>query len=375
MSRKALSYNEGKPKFNLLDFKSLHPMIEALEYGAHKYSTWKSERTQNEYKGSEFTPEEIRDRIFTQKLVKIADGTGNWKKEPVEGNNINSALRHLTAYSDGEKLDPESGVQHLGHAMCRIMFEIYHNGKEEELGCKLNTPKSIYADPYKFNYEDWQKQLKKMYADGNSYIFDANKQPSKVKKWKYYELNGVLYKSTDTPLGKWVAYHFHTDEEILLYDLNGITPLPYVLESINGFVVACKKMPDLYKIDRFGGWLVYCENDMYKSDLGTFKAGWPTYRFTLVSDQESEEKGKKYRYLKSNITGAVYASEDYTDNCKTFSGTVVQYTNTQSLIQLGHFAETLLNISDWFVEINWCENHKKECVGNCANECINDLNS
>lgn len=31
-------------------------------------------------------------------------------------------MRHLVAYRNGETTDPESGVSHLSHAFCNLMF-------------------------------------------------------------------------------------------------------------------------------------------------------------------------------------------------------------------------------------------------------------
>lgn len=31
---------------------------------------------------------------------------------------VAAAMRHITSWNDGEDLDPESGLTHLGHAMC-----------------------------------------------------------------------------------------------------------------------------------------------------------------------------------------------------------------------------------------------------------------
>jgi hypothetical protein len=36
-------------------------------------------------------------------------------------------LRHLIALLDGEELDSESGLPHIGHIMCNAMFHSYHN--------------------------------------------------------------------------------------------------------------------------------------------------------------------------------------------------------------------------------------------------------
>jgi len=51
---------------------------------------------------------------------KHGDGE-TWRKEPVS-NHMSAALRHLNAYQRGVTLDEESGLPHLAHAACRLMF-------------------------------------------------------------------------------------------------------------------------------------------------------------------------------------------------------------------------------------------------------------
>ena len=47
----------------------------------------------------------------------------NWQKvEDAEDRYYAAALRHLIAWRKGEKTDPESGLSHLDHAACNIMF-------------------------------------------------------------------------------------------------------------------------------------------------------------------------------------------------------------------------------------------------------------
>ena len=47
----------------------------------------------------------------------------NWQKvEDAENRYYAAALRHLFAWRKGEKIDPESGLNHLDHAACNIMF-------------------------------------------------------------------------------------------------------------------------------------------------------------------------------------------------------------------------------------------------------------
>lgn len=90
-------FNQGKTSWELLDFKSLEPMVEVLMFGAEKYSP------------------------------------NNWKKGQHTSELIGSLMRHIVSYQQGEDIDSESGKKHLGHAMCNIMFLIYNNKNHKEL--------------------------------------------------------------------------------------------------------------------------------------------------------------------------------------------------------------------------------------------------
>lgn len=47
----------------------------------------------------------------------------NWQKvEDAEDRYYAATLRHLMAWRKGEKIDPESGLNHLDHVACNIMF-------------------------------------------------------------------------------------------------------------------------------------------------------------------------------------------------------------------------------------------------------------
>jgi hypothetical protein len=77
----------GKPDWSLLDLRQIEGCVKVLTFGAQKYA---------------------RD---------------NWKKVPDGKNRYYAALlRHLTAWQAGEKIDPESGMNHLDHAMCNLYF-------------------------------------------------------------------------------------------------------------------------------------------------------------------------------------------------------------------------------------------------------------
>ena len=56
----------------------------------------------------------------------------SWQKvEDAENRYYAAALRHLMAWRRGEKTDPESGLSHLDHAACNIMF-LQHFEREEK---------------------------------------------------------------------------------------------------------------------------------------------------------------------------------------------------------------------------------------------------
>lgn len=86
---KGLRYNEGKRKWSLVHFKSLEPMIEVLEYGANKYAP------------------------------------KNWQKGLDKSEILESLQRHVAKLFDGENIDQESGLHHIGHIMCNAMFYSY----------------------------------------------------------------------------------------------------------------------------------------------------------------------------------------------------------------------------------------------------------
>lgn len=105
---KGLRYNEGKRKWSLVDFKALEPMVEVLEYGAHKYT--------------------VRD----DKGAVLRTGANNWKKGMPVTEICESMLRHTYALLRGEIKDPESQLQHIGHILCNAQFISYMINQKPE---------------------------------------------------------------------------------------------------------------------------------------------------------------------------------------------------------------------------------------------------
>lgn len=57
----------------------------------------------------------------------------NWKKGLDLKEVLESMQRHLAALMDGEEVDIESGIEHMGHIQCNAMFYNYHKKLKDEL--------------------------------------------------------------------------------------------------------------------------------------------------------------------------------------------------------------------------------------------------
>lgn len=49
-------------------------------------------------------------------------GDNNWSKGIEHSRLFAASLRHLYAYKGGELLDPETGISHVSHALCNLVF-------------------------------------------------------------------------------------------------------------------------------------------------------------------------------------------------------------------------------------------------------------
>lgn len=82
----AKKFDQGKPRMELLPTEALEQISRVLAFGAQKY------------------------------------GDYNWRSGLNWSRLIGAAYRHLSAFNDGQDLDPETGISHLAHAGCCIMF-------------------------------------------------------------------------------------------------------------------------------------------------------------------------------------------------------------------------------------------------------------
>jgi hypothetical protein len=82
----ALKFDQNKLPLNLLSTEAMNQTAAVLAFGAEKYAAH------------------------------------NWRAGFAWSRPLAAAMRHITAFNDGEDRDPESGLSHLAHAACCIMF-------------------------------------------------------------------------------------------------------------------------------------------------------------------------------------------------------------------------------------------------------------
>ena len=71
-----------------------------------------------------FGPLEEIAKVLTAGAVKYSPD--NWKSVPNPIHRYEAAmLRHISAYKQGQVLDPETGLSHLAHAGCCLMFLLH----------------------------------------------------------------------------------------------------------------------------------------------------------------------------------------------------------------------------------------------------------
>lgn len=90
----ATKYDQGKENMALLPTIPLLKITKVYEYGAKKY------------------------------------GTHNWRRGMDWSRLVSATFRHLSAWNEGEQNDPESGLPHLAHAACNLMFLLEYESKK-----------------------------------------------------------------------------------------------------------------------------------------------------------------------------------------------------------------------------------------------------
>lgn len=80
-------YDGGKARFDLVPLQALEGAAKVMGFGADKYGAW------------------------------------NWLAvENGESRYLAALLRHIALHQAGELIDQESGLKHIDHALCNLMF-------------------------------------------------------------------------------------------------------------------------------------------------------------------------------------------------------------------------------------------------------------
>ena len=94
---KGIKFDGEKPRYDLVPAKALADVVDVLTYGAQKYEP------------------------------------DNWLYVPEwERRYFAAAQRHIWAWKQGESVDSETGINHLAHAICCLMFMIEREANEIE---------------------------------------------------------------------------------------------------------------------------------------------------------------------------------------------------------------------------------------------------
>lgn len=84
-----VKFDQNKPPMDLIPYDSLVEIAKVLGYGEKKYAT------------------------------------ANWANGIQLRRLISASMRHLGQYNSGEDVDSETGLSHLAHAACNLIFGIW----------------------------------------------------------------------------------------------------------------------------------------------------------------------------------------------------------------------------------------------------------
>lgn len=88
--KEGTKFDSEKPRLELFSPVAMEEICKVLTFGAKKYEPY------------------------------------NWAKGIKYTRVLGGVLRHIYAYMRGENLDPETGISHLAHASCGLMFILHY---------------------------------------------------------------------------------------------------------------------------------------------------------------------------------------------------------------------------------------------------------
>lgn len=104
---KGMKYDSEKNRLDLLSAPWIEGVGLVLTFGAHKYAAH------------------------------------NWRKGIAQSRLLGAGLRHMFKHLAGENMDPETGLSHLLHASCCLMFAYELNQTHPKLDDRFKLEKKI----------------------------------------------------------------------------------------------------------------------------------------------------------------------------------------------------------------------------------------
>lgn len=101
-----IKHDQDKPDMSLLSTTAITKMAQVMTFGKKKYSAH------------------------------------NWRGGFAWSRPLAASLRHIFAYIGGEDKDPETGISHLAHASCCLMFVLEFEETHKELDDRFKNENS-----------------------------------------------------------------------------------------------------------------------------------------------------------------------------------------------------------------------------------------
>ena len=169
MSTEGFKETQGKLRWSLLPMDALEEVVRVLEYGAcNKYAM------------------------------------DNWKQVPHFGAYMDAIQRHWIAYFiKGEEFDKDSGLSHLAHMMCDVLFVEWHRKQRDEIPFaeylqKLRTYPDycVQIDMNKFGVFTMEqfKEASKVLTEATAHCMQPTKIPEVgelINVWDFDDTNKV----------------------------------------------------------------------------------------------------------------------------------------------------------------------------------------
>jgi hypothetical protein len=145
--KKGKKYDENKTRWSLMPDREILQVLEVLEGGAKKY------------------------------------GVDNWQQvDDAKRRYIDALQRHWHAWKVGQKHDKESGLHHLAHVACNVLFLLWFDNQEHNKIYISGKMTGIENFNY-YKFFEKEKELSKLGFDVVNPAYESLKLCHESKRW------------------------------------------------------------------------------------------------------------------------------------------------------------------------------------------------